>query len=61
MKDCCYSNSCTNYDYDCDNCEDYEFLDYRKDPSSCLFMSQECEFCYFVNYCYQTKKIIYDP
>ena len=65
MKDCCYTDICLNCPNDCDDCKDYKYYDpasdyeFQKDPAHCLLMSQDCEFCYYVNYCYQTKKLIH--
>lgn len=52
---CVYSNQC---EFKTANCEIY-CIDYTPDkpfnPDDCNFMSQDCEFCDFLNYCI-TKK-----
>lgn len=45
---------CDCWDEDREKCEDFEPV--KTDPDDCLFMSQDCEDCYWLSYCIETKK-----
>lgn len=52
LKECFYSNQCEDKKVNCElTCIDYT-PNNPTNPDNCLFMSQNCESCYFINYCF---------
>ena len=52
---CVFQNECNHAPEFCAECAEFEPIP-KTDPNDCLFISQDCEGCHWLNYCYQTKK-----